>query len=408
MWRTARLAWRNLFRNTRRTVIAGTSIGIGLAGLIFVDAMMLGMRENIVRTATGSFLGQAQIHARGFRRTREADKIINDLNAVTDALADDGRVEAFTPRTMTLGMIHSSAGPSSIMLVGVQPDSERRLSLVDDAVVEGTFLSADTARGVVIGYELAAKLEAGIGGRVVITMAQPRTGDLVQELYRVSGIFRFGSREMDGGTAFVRIEHARQMLGLTGAAHEIALTFADPDTALDLAHPFWLDYSSAGNEAKGWPQLVPQLRAVFELQQWGLTILGLVLFSIVALGIVNTLFMSIYERLFEFGVLRAIGTRPFDLWRLIVCEAAGLAAISIALGAALALVVSLIVSRTGLDYRGIEMVGVIVQDLMYPVMTLRQYLFYPFWLLVFTLAVGAYPAVFAARIPPAHALRKTL
>ena len=408
MWLTPRLAWRNLFRNTRRTVIAGTSIGIGLAGMIFVDALTLGMEKNIVRTATGSFLGEAQIHARGFRRTREADKTIKNLDAVSASLASDARVKAFTSRTMTLGMIHSSAGPSSIMLVGVQPDSERRLSLVDDAVVEGTFLAQDTARGVVIGCELAEKLEAGIGDRVVVTMAQPRTGDLVQELHRVSGIFRFGSREMDSGTAFVRIEHAQRMLGLPNAAHEIALMFTDPDTALDAGHPFWFDYSAAGNEAKGWPQLVPQLKAVFELQQWGLTIIGLILFSIVGLGIINTLFMSIYERLFEFGVLRAIGTRPFDLWRLIVYEAAGLAVISIALGAALAIVVSLIVAKTGLDYRGIEMVGVVVQDLMYPVITLRQYLFYPFWLLVFTLAVGAYPAVCAARIPPAHALRKTL
>lgn len=408
MWLIAKLAWRNLFRNTRRTLIAGTSIGIGLAGLIFVDALTLGMEENIIRTATSSFLGQAQIHARGFRRTREAGKTINGLEAVAATLAADDRVEAFTPRTMTLGMIHSSAGPSSIMLVGVQPESERHLSLVDDTVIEGTFFAEDTARGVVIGRGLAEKLEAGIGDRVVVTMAQPRTGDLAQELYRVSGIFRFGSREMDSGTAFVRIEHAQHMLGLPGAAHEIALSFKDPATALDVTHPFWLQYSAGGNEAMGWPQLVPQLRAVFDMSQWSLTIIGLILFSIVGLGIVNTLFMSIYERLFEFGVLRAIGTRPFDLWRLVLCEAAGLAVLSIALGAALALVVSLIVSRTGLDYRGIEMVGVVVQDLMYPVVTLRQYLFYPFWLLVFTLVIGTYPAVHAARIPPAHALRKTL
>ena len=405
---TLKLAWRNLFRNRRRTFIAGTAIGIGLGGLIFCDALILGMEQNMIRTATASFLGEGQIHARGFRSTREAHKTIHSLDQVVRDLDRDQAVDRFTLRTMSLGMITAPAGPSSILLVGVQPETERDLSQVDDAIVEGTFFGADESQSIVIGRGLAELLEVELGDRVVVTLAQPQDGALAQELFRVSGIYQFGSREMDRSMAFVRIDKAQDMLDVPGQAHEIALLLTDPQVPLDPAHPVWLRYSQGGNEAIGWPQVVPQLRAAFQYSRLSVKIIGAILFAIVALGIVNTLFMSIYERLFEFGVLKAMGTRPFDVWRLVVCEAGGLAIISIALGALIGWTATLLVARTGLDYRGIEMVGVVVQDLMYPVITVRQYLFYPFWLLVLTLIVGAYPAFCAARIPPAQALRKSL
>jgi len=408
MWMTVKLAWRNLFRNKRRTFIAGTAIGIGLASLIFTDALILGMEENVVSTATASFLGQGQLHASGYRRTREVEKTICDVERVAARLQADERVADLTLRTMSLGMINSAAEPASVLVVGVKPDSERRMSLLDDAIVAGAFFEGDNPRDVVIGRELAELLEVGLGDRVVVTVAQPGSGDLSQELFRVSGLYRFNSREMDTGMAFVRIEKAQEMLELPGAAHEIALAFTRPEIPVQDSHPFWTEYSQDGNEALGWPLLVPQLRAVFEYSDLSLTILGLILFGIVALGIVNALFMSIYERLFEFGVLRAIGTRPLGVWRLIVCEAGTLALLSIVFGAALGYVVTLIVSKTGIDYRGIEMVGVVVQDMMYPIITLRQFVVYPAWLLGLTLLVGTYPAFHAARIPPAHALRKSL
>ena len=113
-----KLAWRNLFRNKRRTIIASIAIGIGLAALIFTDALWVGMEENMVRTATASFLGDGQIHRKDFRETQAVEMTINQLDAVIDDLSQEAIVEQFTPRTFAFGMITSSANVSAISLVG--------------------------------------------------------------------------------------------------------------------------------------------------------------------------------------------------------------------------------------------------------------------------------------------------
>ena len=139
-----------------------------------------------------------------------------------------------------------------------------------------------------------------------------------------------------------------------------------------------------------------------------MAVLAVILFAVVSLGIINTLFMSLYERMFEFGVMRAVGTRPFGIGRLILLEAAALSVISIGLGIILGFILTYIVTKTGIDYRGIEFAGVTFQKLLYPVMTVKQYYYYPFWVFVFTTIIGIYPAVYAARMSPAEAMRKSL
>ena len=403
-----KLAWRNLFRNKRRTVIAGTAIGLGLASLIFSDALIIGMEENMIRTVTASFLGEGEIHASGYRLTRDVEKTINDLDRVAADLERDSRVDRFTPRVMSLGMIASPANLGSILLVGVRPATERHLSQVDDTIVQGAFFEKENPQDILLGARLAEVLEAGIGDRVVVTTARAHSGELAQELFRVSGIFRFNSSDMDGGMAFIRIGKAREMLGLGGAAHEIALTFNDKSIPRDESHPFWSDYSQGGNEALGWPRLLPQLRMALDFSQWSLFIIAAILFALVSLGIVNTLFMSIYERIFEFGVLRAVGTRPFRVGLLILFEAGALALLSIIFGSALGFAVTFIVGKTGIDYRGVEMVGVTFRDMLYPVLTFKQFVLYPFWVMVFTIIVGIYPALYVGRIKPAEAMRRSL
>jgi ABC-type lipoprotein release transport system permease subunit len=408
MWLILKLAVRNVFRNRRRTFLAGTAIGIGLAALIFSDALLLGMKGAMIRNLTASFLGEGQIHARGFRQTRGVEDTIHGLDREVARLRKDSRVARFSVRAMSLGMISSAANFRSIMMVGVEPGAERFLSQVDDAIVKGAFFQGDNPLDIVIGEKLATDLNADIGDRVVVTMAQAATGDLEQELFRVSGIFRLNSRDMDGAMVFIHLDKAQKMLGIGSGAHEVALTFSDPAIAVNAADPFWAAYSIDGNEALGWPQLAPQLDAMFRISQISLYAMAVILFGVVAFGIINTLFMSIYERVFEFGVLRAIGTRPFRLGELIVLEAGALAVVSILIGILLSYLFIRIYASAGIDYRGIEFEGVTIRNLIYPVATLRQFILYPAWALLFTMLVGLYPAVHVAGLKPAEAMRRSL
>ena len=403
-----KLAWRNLLRNKRRSFIAGTAIGIGLAALIFVDALLLGMERNMIDSATASFLGQGRIQRTGFQDTQQADLTIGSLEKVLEGLRQEPILRHFTPRVLTYSMVSSPSNLSSIELVGIDPVTEKPVSEIDEAIVKGDYFSGDNDRDILIGDRLAEILKVSLGDRLVVTVSQAETGDLSQDLFRVSGIFRLNITEMDRGMAFVRLKKAQAMLGIGKNVHEIALVFNDTKYGQDAELPFWEKYSRFGNEALGWPDIMPQLEAVFKLSRFSTYLAGFILFGVVALGIINTLFMSLHERMFEFGVLRAVGTRPFSILQLVTYEAGSLAVLSIVLGGILGFVVTYIVAQTGIDYTGIEYSGVTFRKLIYPVLHIRQFVEYPLWLFLFTMLVGLYPASYAARMSPAAAMRRSL
>ena len=405
-WILIKLAWRNLFRNTRRTFIAGTAIGIGLAALIFVDALWIGMEENMIRIATSSFLGDGQIHQEDFRQTQEVERTINQHHQVMSNLKQEEVVAHFTPRTFAFGMITSPAHVIAVALVGVDPVTEKYLSHVDEMITEGVYFEGEDERNIVIGSKMAEVLEVEIGDRVVATVSQAKTGDLAQEMFRISGVFHFHNHEMNRGMAFIRLEKSQQILGLKDDVHQIAIKFTDVKYGQDKLLPFWSKYSKYGNEAVSWTEILPELETIFEWTNVSKVLLGFVFFIIVVFGIINTLFMSLYERMFEFGVLRAIGTRPSRMAQLILFEAGSLGVLSIGIGIILGVITTYICSKTGIDYTGIEVAGVTIQELIYPVMVIDQFIFYPFWVLVFTTITGLYPAWYAARMSPAEAMRR--
>jgi ABC-type lipoprotein release transport system permease subunit len=402
-----KLAWRNIMRNKRRTLIAGTAIGLGLAAMILMDALMIGFKNDMIRAITGQFLGEGQIHAAGFRDDMEPALTIRGLEDVVSGLRADPAVDRFTLRVLTPGMLTSSSGVNSVLVVGVQPETEAFLSQVDDVIVRGDYFKGSGGREIVIGSNLADLLEVDIGDRLVLTVAQAAGGDLSQEMFRVSGIYGFNLREMDSGLAFIRLAKAQSLVGIDGQAHEIALTFKNKMTGQTETDPFWGRYSRDGNEALGWVKLQPQMRSILQLLQFALVFMGLILFILVSLGIINALFMSIYERIFEFGVMRAVGTRPFGLWRLIVFEAGCLALLSIGIGLVVGLVVTFLASRLGINYQGVEFVKTTL-NIVYPVLEVRQFLVYPLFVLIFTVLAGIYPAFHGARLVPAKALRRTM
>ena len=404
-----KLAWRNIFRNKRRTIISGLAIAIGLAALIYTDALYKGMEINIIDNITKSFIADGQIHRKGFREKQETELTINNLDKVVKKLENDPLVKRFSLRTYSFSMISSSNNVSSVMLIGVNPEKEKSISQIDDAIIKGDYFKEGKENQIIIGKKLAEILEVEIGDRIVVTVAQAHSSELSQELFRVGGIYYFNNPQLDKGMAFIKINKARKMLNIGNGAHEIAIKLIK---GVDRKHidnlSFWKKYSVDDNEALSWMGLFPQMKMVFEMTGLGTAIVGLILFAIVALVIVNSLFMSIYERMFEFGVLRAIGTRPFGAFKMIVLESGALGILSVSIGIVLGFIVTYIFSKIGIDYTGIEMMGVIIKNLIYPVLTVEQFIIYPIVVFLITLLIGIYPGIYAAKLKPAEALRKSL
>lgn len=402
-----KLAWRNLFRNKRRTLISSLAIGLGLAALILSDGTMLGLVKVMVKLATSSFLGEAQIQTKEFRRTRDIQQVISDHQAVMDSLSREQLVDKFSPRVLSLAMISSPANVSGVSLIGVNPEKEKYLSKIDEAIVQGNYFSGNDDREIVLGVKLAEILEVGLGDRIVVTVSQAKSGDLSQEMFRISGIYDMKDRAMNSGMAFIRLDRAQKMLGLGDNIHQIAIKFKDLRTSENLNLSFWKKYSVNGNQALSWMQLMPQIKSMIDLSQISTLIMAVILIGVVAFVILNTLFMSIFERMFEFGVLRALGTRAFGISRLILFEAGALAVISIIVGAILGLASTLILAAIGINYGGAEFYGLTFNESIRPEVRLMQFVIYPFWVFIFTLAIGIYPAIHASRIEPARAMRKS-
>jgi ABC-type lipoprotein release transport system permease subunit len=247
-----------------------------------------------------------------------------------------------------------------------------------------------------------------MGDRVVVTVSQAGTGDLSQEMFRISGIYNFGIKSMDANMMFIRLDRAQDMLGIPGQVHQIAIKFHDTRTALQPNIPFWKTFSTHANEAVSWTTLMPQLDMMIKMSKFGTLIIVIILGALVTFGIINVLFMSLYERMFEFGVLRAVGTRSGGIRKLILMEAGALGLISIFIGVTVGLLITGILMNTGIDYRGIEMGGMVFQDLLYPEIELWHYIAFPIGVLVFTMIVGLYPAWVGGRLRIADAIRKSL
>ena len=317
---TFRLAVRNLFRNTRRTVLTMLMIGFSVSALILVDAITQGMLRSLTDTFTKTLTGEAQVLRAGYSESFDVDLYISNVSDVEALLSRDAAIAATSPRVVTGGMIASSYNVISGMTHGIDPLKETDVSRLDEALVAGEFLSGSPLE-ILIGTGMQEILEVDLGDRIVVTTAAADTGELTQALFRVSGIFQFGIRGMDDSFAFINIADAQSMLGMNDAAHQIIVQFRDPDTA-NLPLQLATDLSDwEQTEIYSWMTLNREIASMLEMSSIGTVILGSILFLLVSFGVVNSMFMSVYERIYEIGVIKAVGTRPFEIIRLLLTDA---------------------------------------------------------------------------------------
>ena len=249
-----RMAWRNILRNRRRTILTASMIALGLGSLILTDAYIVDMTRNMVGTATDNFFGQAQVHVKGFRVEDKVEQTVRDLPRVEALLREDPSVSAFSERVSTASMVSSASDAESVILYGIDPAAERKISRLAAAVRAGNPLADADGNGVLLGDRLAKTLQVGVGDRVVVTCTQAVSGELSQEMFRVRGIFSFDTPEMDRGMAFVGLTQAQKMMSLGGMVHEIAIRFKT-GTSLEASHLRPLSKSLPGGQ-RG-PRLEP-------------------------------------------------------------------------------------------------------------------------------------------------------
>lgn len=402
-----KLASRNILRNKKRSFLTILLISISLTALIFTDGFMIGMSQNMIKSATRLYSGDAQIHHPDFLQTYDSEFrfILSDL---VETLQREPEVSAVTARTLSPGMISSSLNVSSVQVVGINPETEKNVSKIVSSVVTGNYLTGQSDTEIMIGYLLAEKLELDLNDRVVLSIPQLTQSDISQELFRVSGIFRFNSKIMDEGMVFLSLKKSQQLMLARDTVQEVAFNFVDPQQAQNSDLPLWAKYSDTNQQARGWTEIMPQLSSMLGMLDYSLLIVGMILFVIASLGVINAMFMSIYERTWEFGVIKAVGTTPGMIFRLIMLEGFILAMISVVIGIVLGLLANYLVAINGVDYSQMDFSGVTIVEPVKTIIRPIQYIELPILVVILTLAACIYPAVFAARLVPTEALHKSL
>ena len=392
------------------------AIGLGYAMLLFVACLMAGLRQQMIESATDLGLSDIEVHAPGYYPDRPLHQTLGgrrgtDVSALMAAIAADPRVQAASPRVYSYGLASATDQSAGVELLGVVPGQEQKITVLQNQMVKGSYLSAQMPNGIVMGDKLAATIGAAVGSKIVL-LTPAADGSLGNDLYTVAGLFHTGLSAMDQGLVVMPLASLQELVRLApGRIHEVGIKLRDVTTATATAAALEVQLSKTlPVQVTPWQELAPELADYVQFNRRITFILFSIFFLLAAMGIVNTMLMAIIERTRELGMLMAVGMRPAQVVGLIVAEAASLAGASLILGAALGspLLWYLQVHGLNLGSEGsaISLAGVVVRPLWYGRQDFTVYIQAALGLAVTAVASALYPAWRAARFRPAEALRK--
>ena len=400
-----RLAWRNVWRNGRRSAINVAAMGFGLAAIMFGQSMMKSLQYQLVEKATGSFTGHVRIQRRDVDEPKFPDKFMTDPEPAAKLMAADPRVLAWGRRIHLTGLISSPKMSLGALICGVEPEKESQITDMAGYVKEGRYLR-NGEKGIVMGRKIAGRLDVRLGEKVVL-MAQAADGSMGAEAFRLVGISETGSESFDGQMVWIPISAMQELLGRPGQANELAAKLKDLNEAAAVSADFNAKLGPGNIGALTWKSIDKEIIGIQAFQDGLLTIVLFVVFAIVALGVLNTQLMSLFERVREFGVLMAIGARPRWIVRLVLIESALLGLVGTALGIAIG---TLLIGHFGRYGLNLPVGNAFKYFLPFPsVIFLRpawpMHLFACATVFVVTLLATLPPALRAGRRKPAEALR---
>jgi ABC-type lipoprotein release transport system permease subunit len=399
-----RLGWRNLWRNGRRTAITVAAVAFSTAVLIVTQALIRGLLAGAVRNVTQLGVGEVQIHAPGYLADRSLFRALSDPGAILGA-ADAAGVAA-APRGYGEGLLAHDVKSAGAVFWGVDPARERATFELAEHVAEGRFLDDRPARGAVLGRKLARSLGVGPGDELVVVV-QAADGSLGNELYTVTGILRPVGDAIDRGAAIVHRADFEALFVAGGRVHEVALSSGGrlPLEAVEAI----VAAAAPREDVRTWRQLVPMVSDMLANVDAMLWIVGAIFFLAAGLGVMNTMLMATYERVREFGVLKALGTSPWRIAGDVAAESLVLAVLGTLGGALLGAAGALLLERRGIDIArlaGETSFGGIATDVwraQFEAVTLPLPILAMWGVCVLA---ALYPAALAARLDPVRAMQR--
>ena len=401
--KTIEVSWRNLWRNRTRTNVTIAAVALCIAILIIFQSMIVGLIEKAVFNTTNLVIGEVQIHANGYLNDKSLYKDLKNTEKIK-SIAKKNNI-GLVERSYGFGLISSGTKSAGTQFWGVNPESELMHFDFAKHINQGTFLNSSSSNKIVLGNKLALSLAAEVGTELVV-FVQGADGSLGNDLFYVSGILKNVADNIDRSAAIILENDFNILFSSNNMIHEIALNSKGNFEAEEIQNLMSAEIKDV--EIDTWKQLMPTIALMTEKMSVFMRTLFSLIFTIAAgLGVMNTMIMSTYDRMKEFGIIRAIGATPWRIIKQVSLESFILTFVASIIGTIVGLSAALYFQKYGFDVSGQGNLsfGGVVMDPIWKASVSLGIILLPIGLMMLTSILSSlYPASIAARIKPVEAI----
>jgi ABC-type lipoprotein release transport system permease subunit len=403
------MAWRNIWRNPRRTILTVCAITFASVLLVFMLSFQFGSYETMINTSVKISTGHLQVQAEKYHEKKSIRFVIPEPQAIADIVNQIPEVAAYTFRGQAFSLISSSNRTYGVVITGIDPQKEANVSRLKKLVREGNFLSANDVNQAVVGKLLAKNLRVTIGDELTL-LGQGRDGSIAATVVPVKGIFSSGIDEFDRSAIQIPLATFQDTFSMDETVHEVVVIGKSLSDVPKIKAKIQAALTALNRDKPlktlDWQELMPGLRQAIEMDLVsGLIFYGL-LIIVVAFSILNTFLMAIFERTREFGVMMAIGASPRRLTKILLIESMAMTAIGIIAGILFGIGITYYFQINGIDFSGgsdlLNQFG--ITGRMYPKLSFLSVSIGPFMVLFFTFIAALYPALKVRRLRPVEAM----
>jgi ABC-type lipoprotein release transport system permease subunit len=407
------MAWRNIWRNPRRTFLTIAAIAFASIILVFMLSFQFGSYEAMINSSVKIQTGHLQIQAPGYKDKQSIHMVVTDPEAVGAFLNNSSEVAAYTFRARAFSLVSSEERTYGIMITGIDPSSEAGVSTLKTSIRRGKYLFEENPNQEIvpalIGELLARNLQVGLGDELTV-LGQGRDGSIAASVIHIKGIYRSGLDEFDRASIHIPLQQFQDIYSMRGAIHEVVVVGKSlrqvPEIKKRLLAGIKTTDSKSSLRVLDWMELMPGLRQAIEMDLFSGIIFYIILIIVVAFSILNTFLMAIIERTKEFGVMMAIGTTRGRLTRLLLIESFSMTVIGMVTGAVLGSLITWYFQVNGIDISGsselLSHYG--ISGRLYPKLSLASIISGPMAVMIITFLAALYPALKIRRLRPVEAI----
>ncbi len=399
-----KIAFRNIFRQKRRSILTALS----MFGGFFLSAFFIGFSDGsynqIISMFTRNNLGHIQIHEKNYLDKPSLYKTINNYGEISEKLSGIKKVESFSPRIYSAGIASVGDKSTGVKITGLDQKSEIATTNFNKKIIRGDLFSSPDSYEVILGEGLAKTLKAEIGKELVV-ISQGADGSIANDLFKIVGLSRSGNDMEDRITMYIPLASAQEFFVLGGRIHEIAIIVDDLKDVAEVNEIISENINSDELAVDPWQVFAKSFYNAMKADVAGMWVMLLIIMFVVAVGVLNTVLMSVLERRREYGILKAMGTKPKDIIKLILTEINILALICIVLGSIAGIGINYIFSKHGISLPEPITYGGMKFQYMTSEINLRSFIIPGIIVFLSATVVGFFPALKAARTDPAKAMR---